>query len=572
MSVTFIAHNQSAKDRALAIPELLDNVFAYLGRHDAAHAAQLFGLLAPPQSRHNHTHTYNVEVTERRVDRFLPIARRVRELHSMSSKAECHKDNHSFLCNNEAFFEDLATMVAARGHVLFPRLVYLRWWDLYSSMYTWPLFGSSVLTEVNIIVPHCCLYTDSLTALSVLAPSVKSICLTAYPPKEYDGTVLFSALDVELLDDGWPDVFERLKNLTTLAAPVNFLTSAALAAAATSPNLAILRFHTTSDPKSSIRKRQSITDFPTPSFAPGSFPSLSMLELAAPLVAYNNILRDANFPTHQLRQIGVRAVQAETESEIRSVLSTLSERAGPALSTLRILLASRYRWDEPQTDMDEPDEAEARSWRYGKAPGRREQLHAATFSPLHGASNLAILDVAHRFSVRINDDELVELVQALPALVVLSLNPVPVVVGGTPLTLRVLGRLARIRPFMEVIRFYLDATLEDEEPLPDRVDRFRGSLRSLWLDASPITMNQDKLADVAYYLSMVLPPNRTLSNTPLPDGLDGSPLYFWDHVPPVSSDRVHAWSCVTEMIRQIRESEDEDDTAVPVSEEVSLSA
>ena len=184
----------------------------------------------------------------------------------------------------------------------------------------------------------------------------------------------------------------------------------------------------------------------------------------------------------------------------------------------------------------------------GRTPPLGERLCAATLSPLHGASRLTVLDISHRHSISMDDDELIELVDAAPALVILSLNPAPVCIGDKPtLSLGVLGKLAHTRPSMEMVRLYVDAMLDDDCVLEGPTRQFIPSMRSLWLNAPPIDETESLQHRVAVYLGGLLPKNTNIDVGVL-KGSMGTRVYFWDHVPPVSRRFMRGWRRVAEII------------------------
>ncbi|KZV63324.1 hypothetical protein PENSPDRAFT_738855 [Peniophora sp. CONT] len=578
----------SATARVLAVPELLDNVFSFLARHDAAHASQvsrdwveigrdhvwrvvhtpcqLFSILSPIEHDPQYGHIFAESVTEKSLSHFLLITRRVRELYSLSSQDECDKtDNDIMLAFNEEFFSQLNMTLHSRQQLLFPRLATLRWWDSYVSPSKWPWFGSTMLNDISLISPHCCSEKDLIHFLPTLVPSTETITFVTSPENEERSF----AVEVETVDAGWPQFFKDLDKLKYLFFPVNFVTSPVFAQASTSSSLTHLKFFAPTDPRAIVRNRRNITHFPHPSLEPGCFPALRNLELAIPLSAAINLVRDDNFPAPQLEELGLRAVHAEPESIVRSAIAELAKLAG--LHILRLQLASHRSYDEPEEYSQELEDCYSERaedgnralsllWSSGCTPLLSERLCAATLSSLHGA-HLFLLDIAHRHSIHINDDDLVELVQALPELFILSLNPAPVCIGKATLTLAVLDRLAGIRPSLEIVRLYIDATLNDDEDIPSPTNQFEWTVRSLWLNASPIAESEDKQRKIASYLRLLLPDGINLDTGTL-GGAGGSKMYFWDHVPPVNVDYSERWRRVADMVEELRDVDDEDESVL----------
>lgn len=404
------------------------------------------------------------------------------------------------------------------------------------------------------MAPHCCSNKDFLLTLSELAPSLTRITfITSTEAEDFP-----AATTVESLDACWPQFFSRLENLVSLFLPINFATPALLSAASTSGKLEQLMFITLTDPTAIVRKRRDLTHFPRPSIGPGSFPVLHQFELAAPFDAVSDLICDSNFPAHQLAILGLRAVRAEPERVVHSLLSDIAKRACPVV--LRIQLAANATFGVPPDlppDVEDFDDRLSQNrphavWINGDVwlNGLRERLRAATLTPLQGSSTLSVLDIAHRHSVHIYDDELVDLVKALPALVVLSLNPAPICIGVSTLSLAVLSELARVRPSLRMVRLYINATL-DEEEVASSAYQFAPTMRSLWLNASPIAEAEDNQRRIASYLQSLLPHSINLDTSEL-RGLDGGRMYFWDHVPPVKARFAQAWQEVAKLVEELR--------------------
>ncbi|KZV63323.1 hypothetical protein PENSPDRAFT_758050 [Peniophora sp. CONT] len=592
MTTVIAARGQSSTHRALAIAELLDNIFAYLERHDAAHASQvsrgwveigreyvwrevhiwrevhtpcqLFNVLGPmvhrgPERCYNPLRYFPkpVSIGEDKLTRFLALSRRVRLLHSASSKQECSAPNYNFISHNRQFFIELGNMLAARNMKLFPRLTTLRWWDTETCISTWPWFGGTPLHEIDLIVPQTFHYKDKSIAsdqeprvfsLAHVAPTLRSISFQS----PYRNNRPLAPLN---LDDKWSNLFWNLKSLTHLHVPIYGLTSDTFSAASTCPNLVQIRFCAPTDLSELVRRRGDLAHFPQPVLAEGSFHALRCLELGAPLDVVNGIMHDPNFCASRIEEFGLRAVQAEKEFAVRALFSSLAQRAGSTVLSLQVQLAPPHEFKYPiYKHWEQTDEWEQpTSWEKGLAPGPSERLCAATFMPLHGSIRLTHLNIAHCHPVLLDDDELVELVRALPALRSLSLVPAPVTDYTPSLTLNVLGRLACVRPRMKVLRLYLDAHQGENVVLADPEGQFGSSLRSLWLIESPVAYKKEGQDTIAAYLVRLLPPGKGLDlDTVAAKGKTGDPVHLWDHVPPTCSFPIHRWHKVAKAMEELR--------------------
>ncbi|KZV66711.1 hypothetical protein PENSPDRAFT_688736 [Peniophora sp. CONT] len=506
----------AAPIQVLSTPELLDRVLSGLEREELVQPAlvnrlwaetardyiwevvdnpcELFRILSPIE--HEPEHVFRRVATLSDWQRFLPIARRVRTL-----KFDNTDTVRAGSCSTRSCRNLLDPMTRTRPSVeIFPRLADLWWWDLdepEGEPEHMAFFLAPNVTSLRLYSPTgsdwytpCMIFDDIIAR----CPRLNVLNIKA-------GT--YSVPPHTVIQNGISRILERLP-LRFLHLPLYYLSTQMLEAASRSTTLQELtsQHNEWFNSLGECGRYSNVQDMETPKLGPGSFANLSTLNIAAPLRTVAHMLGDDHFSATNLEILYVRAVKAETASDITTLLTVLQNRC-QGLMHLSLFL-SRPRDPKPfrenVSDSESDDEEEDIFVPWAEPP--RSEILTSTVLKLLDFPRLTQLEISHEYILSITNDEFAAMVEATPNLRYLNFNAAPgnVDPGIPALTLHCLHHAAlRLRKLMD-LALVVDATQELDADVP--VATFR-KLDTLFLCTSPIRETERK--SVTLHLARTLP-------------------------------------------------------------------
>ncbi|KZV63705.1 hypothetical protein PENSPDRAFT_691432 [Peniophora sp. CONT] len=381
----------------------------------------------------------------------------------------------------------LAIVCQTQGRPLLPNLLSLDAATMGLALGTEiPLLCAS-LTSLTCILPseyHMRSLSDTIDDYVRFAAGLESITFITLANPEEHGDSTFNAL---------ARLAERLPHLQAVNLPVYYLTDTVLCKLASS-TVSTLGF---SHCDYSLNSGDPVDVLPAcwmsdPGSLPhGSFASLRVLALCATLEAVAALINHPHFPSMQLLDLTVRAVQHEPAESVQQLHLAIGAHC-LSLKSLCLNLS-------PPID---PNEA---LWPAGVDAS---QFGLDALIPLVNVHTLEQFSIVHRRPLQVADGELATLCIGWPRMQYLALNPVPSTQEPPTLTLLSLIDVAHHCPDIRELALYVNAAHNSAYPTGHAPHRFSASLARLCIAASHI--NQSTRQSVAAFLSRVLSPTTIL--------------------------------------------------------------
>jgi len=264
----------------------------------------------------------------------------------------------------------------------------------------------------------------------------------------------------------------------------------------------------------------------SPRFHARAFAKLSHLELFDTLESIDGLFNFGHvFPN--LHSIFVTAPWGNDGRHINSYLQHLAGSC-PRLQRIGI---SRRKFPDVDVPVQEAEEM---------------PINFHVLSSLTRVQNLAEFRLEHAWPVKMNDEELTQVISNCPQLRILHLNSNPLYPTATPIRLKALEMLSERCPWLEDLALYVNSGGEAEFLTTGTMKKVFQRLSKVHFGRSPvsITLSTDKLLS---YFSQVLPPSCDVvseSGVGLSSLISESPDYVLAHA---------VWSDISGLWRQSRD-------------------
>lgn len=299
---------------------------------------------------------------------------------------------------------------------------------------------------------------------------------------------------------------QKLPSLNLLYLPTWWPTSAIFRAAATCPRLSELYVSWAPFNTGEVDISNFEHLFST-SLPPGGFPSLSVFDAPMPFPrAVRIISQQGCFDI--ISRLAIESPHIEGRREYGALLDTLSNCC-PNLEDLSLDVGHLQRQTTEGVTFNE-------------------------LSPIMRFKGLEALNLQHTMPFQLVAEEVVTMVRALPKLTYITLNSSPDFESATTLNVSVLASLYKLRPNIDMLGLYLDASAERIPPPASDDEYVPASLRPVGSpDSVEVNLSVSYLTapiPLAMYLSRVLPPSWYLEISPRRNDEGGRILENWQQV------------------------------------------
>ncbi|KAF8129848.1 hypothetical protein EV363DRAFT_1219642 [Boletus edulis] len=463
--------------RVLFIPELLDIIFNFLGRHTNVTNAcvckrwsevaldvvwkevddllHLFRLLKPISHQHD-TFEYCFETLPEANDwvRFEKYASRVRTLRFRPAKYDLE------------IYPLLDDVARTRTSLeILPNMHTLEW--IYAStahMERCKLFLHRRLRHLSVTAPsQLDPRPDFYTDLCARAPHLHSLTLFV----NYPGIPINAELRVLL---------QNLPELRKIVLPEFHHTSAVIEQLSQAKNITVVDFN--QDLKLGYGSPANVASF-APVLKEGAFPCLRELNLSARIDDVDRFFRSSFAPIH-ITSLYINSYTDHTPNEVHAFLTTLSQQC-QLLSKLNVQLYHKV------LPLNLPAD---------------QQLSYATIKPILSFPNLSSFELVHKYPLKITLADLEDLASKWPHLETLMLNAEPLFIHEDAFNLDLCALLpfAGHCPRLRVLGLYINATEAEIPSSHIPLEPFR-ALRTLSLGTSQVRHTNA----VAMFLSRICP-------------------------------------------------------------------
>ncbi|KJA28739.1 hypothetical protein HYPSUDRAFT_61590 [Hypholoma sublateritium FD-334 SS-4] len=310
---------------------------------------------------------------------------------------------------------------------------------------------------------------------------------------------IYSNLRIRVIEEDLAHLFKKLLKLHTVTFPRFYSTTKIIEALSSLQYLSTIESPNTSE--QGAGKRLDIQTF-KPTLFPGAFSALRKISITA---NFNDAAQFINtlFSPNTITQFRIESdLVAETPHSINRLLSVVSKNC----KLIRELaLVSRRDLSE------EPSLFNSDNSYYGDDDNSNPlSITLEALKPLFELTNLISFEIHHHYPLLLTQHNIELFASSFPAIETLILNPGPVEMAHSTLTLDALIPLARHCPRLKSFGLFMDASIIPEISSVAPPAPFKSPI-CLLVGAS-IADEYDSSTDAAIYLSQLLAPGSTLSS------------------------------------------------------------